>query len=303
MKLITYILRNNPYSKQYIGILNDNKNVIDLVSEGKKLLNKDFPQSMLGLIEADDNTLQDAKKLEALNPNTIPLSSVKLLSPIPKYSKNIFCVGRNYKLHILEGARARGVEPTYPLVPELFTKPTTAVIGHEDSILLDSRLTSQLDYEVELAMVIGKKSINLTEENALASVFGYTILNDVSARDAQRAHGQWFKGKGFDTYCPIGPCIVTSDEFGDPSGHRISLKVNGEIRQDSNTSDMLFNCKQILVSLSAGLTLEPGDTVATGTPSGVALGMTPQQWLLDGHVIDLTIDGIGTLSNIVKKVS
>jgi 2-keto-4-pentenoate hydratase/2-oxohepta-3-ene-1,7-dioic acid hydratase in catechol pathway len=301
MKLVSYRLRNEPSSTPLLGIL-DQDQVIDVVSEGKRLLQKDFPSTMLGLIEAGDAVLSELKQLPAMQPNTIALSLVKLLAPIPKYNKNIFCVGRNYKLHILEGARARGVEPTYPPVPELFTKPPTAVIGNEDSILLDTQLTSQLDYEVELGMVIGKKSINLTPENALSAVFGYTIVNDVSARDAQRAHGQWFKGKGFDTYCPIGPCIVTADEFGNPSGHRLSLKVNGEIRQDSNTADMLFNCEQILVSLSAGLTLEPGDTIATGTPSGVALGMTPQQWLLDGHQLELTIDGIGTLTNVVKKI-
>jgi 2-keto-4-pentenoate hydratase/2-oxohepta-3-ene-1,7-dioic acid hydratase in catechol pathway len=302
MKLVTYKLKNDSLNKEFIGLLNDDNGVVDIVTEGKKLLNKDFPVSMLGIIEVGEEVLAELKRLQTLAPPSIPLSSVKLLSPIPKHNKNIFCVGRNYKLHILEGARARGVEPTFPSVPELFTKPTTAVIGHEDSILLDTQLTSQLDYEVELAMVIGKKSINLTPENALSAVFGYTIVNDVSARDAQRAHGQWFKGKGFDTYCPIGPCIVTADEFGNPSGHQITLKVNGEIRQDSNTSDMLFNCEQILVSLSAGLTLEPGDTIATGTPSGVALGMTPQKWLLDGHQLDLTIEGIGTLSNVVKKI-
>ncbi|MEI7530980.1 MAG: fumarylacetoacetate hydrolase family protein [Betaproteobacteria bacterium] len=302
MKLVTYVLKSDSQAKQYLGVLNDKGDVIDLVAEGKKILHKDFPDTMLGFIDAGNVALEDTNRLLKLNPSALALSSVKLLSPIPKYNKNIFCVGRNYKLHILEGARARGVDPTFPPVPELFTKPTTGVIGHEDQIHWDSRVTQQLDYEVELAMVIGKKSINLTAENALSAVFGYTIVNDVSARDAQKAHGQWFKGKGFDTYCPIGPCIVTADEFGSPSGHQLSLKVNGEIRQDSNTVDMLFSCEEILVSLSAGLTLEPGDTIATGTPSGVALGMTPQKWLLDGHVLDLTIEGIGTLTNTVKKI-
>jgi 2-keto-4-pentenoate hydratase/2-oxohepta-3-ene-1,7-dioic acid hydratase in catechol pathway len=133
-------------------------------------------------------------------------------------------------------------------------------------------------------------------------VFGYTIVNDVSAREVQKAHGQWFKGKSFDTFCPIGPCIVTADEFGDPSGHQLVLKVNGAVRQDSNTSDMLFNCPQIVASLSAGLTLEPGDTIATGTPSGVALGMTPQAWLQDGDVVELEISGIGVLKNKVRRI-
>ena len=154
-----------------------------------------------------------------------------------------------------------------------------------------------LDYEVELGIVIGSKVRDLTPANAMAAVFGYTIVNDVTARDKQRDHGQWFKGKGLDTSCPMGPCIVTADEFGAPAGHRISLTVNGAMRQDSNTADMLFDVTQILVSLSAGLTLEPGDVIATGTPSGVAFGMEPQQFLQSGDVMVAAIEGIGQLRN------
>ena len=138
---------------------------------------------------------------------------------------------------------------------------------------------------------------NLTPANAMKAIFGYTIVNDVTARDAQTAHGQWFKGKSFDTYCPIGPVVVTADEFGDPSGHRITLRVNGETRQDSNTSDLLFDVPAILTHLSASLTLEPGDVIATGTPSGVALGMDPQKWLNVGDVVEAEVEGIGVLRN------
>jgi 2-keto-4-pentenoate hydratase/2-oxohepta-3-ene-1,7-dioic acid hydratase in catechol pathway len=133
----------------------------------------------------------------------------------------------------------------------------------------------------------------------MSSVFGYTIVNDVSARDAQFAHGQWFKGKSFDTFCPMGPCIVTADEFGSPSGHQISLKVNGEIRQDSTTADLLFSVADCISSLAASTTLEPGDIISTGTPSGVALGMTPQRWLEVGDVVEAEIEGIGVLRNTV----
>lgn len=232
-----------------------------------------------------------------------PLAECKLLAPIPDPARNIFCVGRNYKLHIEEGARARGVAPTFPAVPEYFTKPATAVIGQGAEIRLDPKLTQQLDYEVELAMVIGKRCRDLSVAEAMSAVAGYTIVNDISARDLQRAHGQWFKGKGLDTFCPIGPCIVTSDEYGDPSGRRIALRVNGAIRQESSTADLLFNCAILVSALSAGLTLLPGDIIATGTPSGVALGMTPQLWLKDGDVVEAEVEGIGALKNVVRDVS
>ncbi len=142
---------------------------------------------------------------------------------------------------------------------------------------------------------------DLTPDKAMPAVFGYTIINDVTARDAQAAHGQWFKGKSFDTFCPMGPCIVTADEFGNPSGHRISLKVNGQIRQDSNTSDMLFDVAAIVSFLCASLTLDPGDVIASGTPSGVALGMTPQLWLNVGDVVEAEIEGIGSLRNKIAE--
>jgi 2-keto-4-pentenoate hydratase/2-oxohepta-3-ene-1,7-dioic acid hydratase in catechol pathway len=232
-----------------------------------------------------------------------PLAECKLLAPIPDPARNIFCVGRNYNFHIEGAPGARGVAPTFPAVPEYFTKPATAVIGQGAEIRLDPKLTQQLDYEVELAMVIGKRCRDLSVAEAMSAVAGYTIVNDISARDLQRAHGQWFKGKGLDTFCPIGPCIVTSDEYGDPSGRRIALRVNGAIRQESSTADLLFNCAILVSALSAGLTLLPGDIIATGTPSGVALGMTPQLWLKDGDVVEAEVEGIGALKNVVRDVS
>ncbi len=276
--------------------------MLDVVKAGRAIVGRDLPGNMLSFIAAGDAALADARRLLEADTGWMPLAAVKLMAPIPHYKKNVFCVGRNYKLHIEEGARARGVPVAFPPVPEFFSKPPTTVIGNGDDIQWDSRCTQQLDYEIELGIVIGRKTSNLSEGNALSAVFGYTIVNDVSAREVQKAHGQWFKGKSFDTFAPIGPCIVTADEFGDPSGHQLVLKVNGEVRQDSNTSDMLFNCQQIVASLSAGLTLEPGDTIATGTPSGVALGMEPPAWLKDGDTVELTIAGIGTLINKVRKI-
>ena len=298
MKFVTF----KSGSEERLGILDDQKGVLDVVKAGRTLLGRDLPGSMLSFIAAGESALADARRLLDAREGWIALASVKLMAPIPHYKKNVFCVGRNYKLHIEEGARARGVPVSFPPVPEFFSKPPTTVIGNGDDIQWDSRCTRQLDYEIELGIVIGRKTRDISEANAPSAVFGYTIVNDVSAREVQKAHGQWFKGKSFDTFAPIGPCIVTADEFGNPAGHQLVLKVNGEVRQDSNTSDMLFDCQQIVASLSSGLTLEPGDTIATGTPSGVALGMEPQAWLKDGDTVELTITGIGTLTNKVRKI-
>ena len=216
-------------------------------------------------------------------------------------SRNVFCVGRNYKLHIEEGARARGVEASYPEVPEFFTKATGAVCGPGDMVQLPA-ITQKLDYEVELAFVIGKAGRDIKAQDAAEHILGYMVLNDVTARDLQRSHGQWFKGKSLDTTCPTGPWIVTADEFDIAEDHRIWLSVNGEMRQDSLTTDMVFDCAAILESLSAGLTVEPGDIITTGTPSGVGLGLDPQIWLKDGDVMEAGIDGIGTITNTIRAV-
>jgi 2-keto-4-pentenoate hydratase/2-oxohepta-3-ene-1,7-dioic acid hydratase in catechol pathway len=257
------------------------------------------------LIAGGDGALQKAREALAAAKGDKgawrPLKDVRFLAPIPRPHKNVFCVGRNYKLHIEEGARARGIEPSYPKVPEFFSKPPTAVRGHEDEVSASQRVTKQFDYEVELAVVIGRTCRDVKRGEARSVVFGYTILNDFTARDLQRAHGQWFKGKSLDSTCPIGPWIVTADEFGDPAGHRIRLRVNGETRQDSNTRDMLFDVDAIIESLSAGLTLEAGDIICTGTPSGVGMGLEPQVWLDDGDVVEAEIEGIGILRNTVRR--
>lgn len=303
MKLVTY----QAGTEQRLGIWHDTKGILDVAKSGKTLLKRELPQGMLSFIEAGKSALDDARKLfdaaQTKDDAWIASAEAKLCAPIPRMRKNVFCVGRNYKLHIEEGARARGVAPTYPKVPEFFSKPPTAVIGHGDEIQWDSRATKQLDYEVEFGIVIGKRTKNIAEANALDAVFGYTVINDVSAREVQRDHGQWFKGKSMDTFCPIGPCIVTADEFGSPSGRRLTTKINGGIRQDSNTSDMLFNCQQIIMWLSLGITLEPGDMIATGTPSGVALGMNPQAWMQDGDVCEVEVEGIGVMRNKVRKIA
>jgi len=214
---------------------------------------------------------------------TYPRSSILRILPPLSPAKNVFCVGQNYKKHIEEMSKARGVEVKFPKKPTFFTKPPTSIVGDGDAISFDRSVTQRVDYEVELAIVIGRQTKNVTVAEAMDRVFGYTIVNDVSARDLQEAHGQFFKGKALDTFCPMGPCIVTADEFGPPEqGRRLITTVNGVTRQDSTTTDLLFSCAEIVSSLSQGMTLDVGDVIATGTPSGVAQGMTPPGWLKHG---------------------
>jgi len=302
VKLVTFVADGN----ERLGIWSEPQGILDLSAAAQSLLGRKLPADMLSFIAAGPDALKSAREVLAAATKSpqakwYGADGAKLLAPIPHPRKNVFCVGRNYKAHIIEGARARNREAVFPPVPEFFTKPPTTIIGHDDEVHLDTRYTKQLDYEIELAIVIGKRCRDLSADAAMGAIFGYTIVNDVSAREVQQAHGQWFKGKGFDTYCPMGPCIVTADEYGNPSGRRLVLTVNGETRQDSNTSDLLFGVPEIVRSLAGGMTLEPGDVIATGTPSGVALGMTPQKWLQDGDVIVADIEGIGKLRNRVRK--
>lgn len=287
-----------------LGALDDALGVCDLVAAARTLLGKSLPDTLRGLIESGDSALATAREAFAAaqaKPAGLftPLAGVKIATPLPGARKNVFCVGRNYKLHIEEMAAAFGRTPDYPKNPEFFSKPPTTIVGHEDGVERHEGYTDKLDYEVELAVVIGKKGRNIKEADFEDYVFGYTVVNDITARDAQRAHGQFFKGKSFDTFCPIGPVVVTKDEFGSPSGHRLALRVNGKTRQDSNTSDLYFGVPKIIESLSGALTLEPGDIIATGTPSGVAAGMKEPAWLQKGDVVEAEVEGVGVLRNTI----
>jgi 2-keto-4-pentenoate hydratase/2-oxohepta-3-ene-1,7-dioic acid hydratase in catechol pathway len=231
----------------------------------------------------------------------VPRASLKLLAPIPRPGKNVFCVGRNYKEHIDEGMRAQGKAPApLPVLAEFFTKPPTAVIAVGDTIPLHPAATKQLDYEVELAVIIGRKGTDIPAAQAFDHVFGYSIINDITGRDLQRAHGQWFKGKGLDRSCPFGPVVVHASALPNVGDLRISSTVNGEIRQDSRTSNMIFPIPQIIEQLSRGLTLEPGDIIATGTPAGVGYAMTPPRFLAHGDRVSADIEGIGSLENVIE---
>jgi 2-keto-4-pentenoate hydratase/2-oxohepta-3-ene-1,7-dioic acid hydratase in catechol pathway len=220
----------------------------------------------------------------------LPARGVQLLAPIPRPVKNIFCVGRNYVAHAAE----RGAEP--PGHPVFFTKPPTAVIGPETEIVADG-LTQQLDFEVELALVIGREGKDIPPERVFEYLFGYTILNDVTARDLQKTHQQWFKGKSLDTFCPLGPAIVTPEAFANPEAVDIRMRVNGEVRQASNTSKMIFDIPTLVSVLSRGMTLWPGDILATGTPEGV--GAADGRYLKPGDLLEAEVEGIGVLRNRV----
>jgi 2,4-didehydro-3-deoxy-L-rhamnonate hydrolase len=230
----------------------------------------------------------------------VPLSSVKLLAPVHP-AKNVFCVGRNYMAHAEEGARARGEALDLPKAPCYFTKAPTAIADPDQALALRGDLSPQYDWEAELGVVIGKKCRDVSEGDALSYVFGYMCLNDVTARDLQRSHGgQWFKGKSLDDSCPIGPWIVDAEELGDPQALDIKLRVNGVEKQSSNTSKMIFSVATIVSNLSQGLTLEPGDVIASGTPEGVGFARTPPEFLKDGDVMEVEIAKIGVLRNPLK---
>lgn len=228
----------------------------------------------------------------------VELQSVTLDAPV-RPSRNVFCVGRNYLEHAREGARAAGRELKLPSVPTFFTKAPTAIAGPGDDLCLEARVSKEYDFEAELAVVIGAECKNVPEDEALHVVFGYTALNDVTARDLQREHGQWFKGKSLDSTCPIGPWIVTPDEVGDPQALAITLHRNGVEKQNSNTGEMIFSVARVIAELSKGMTLLPGDIIATGTPEGVGFARTPAEFLADGDVLEIWIEKIGHLLNAV----
>jgi 2-keto-4-pentenoate hydratase/2-oxohepta-3-ene-1,7-dioic acid hydratase in catechol pathway len=227
---------------------------------------------------------------------------VRWHAPIRHPAKNVICLGLNYSSHAKESAQARGREVKIPDHPVFFTKAPTSINGPYDEIEWDPSVTQQVDYEAELGVVIGLGGKNIPRAKALEHVFGYTVINDVSARELQQRHLQWFKGKSLDGFCPMGPVVVTGDEFGNPQAKTIGLRVNGVQKQHSTTANMIFAVDVIIESLSQGMTLEPGDVIATGTPEGVGLGRTPPEFLKDGDLVETEIEGIGILRNRIVKV-
>ena len=233
-----------------------------------------------------------------LSAEEIPLEQVQWIAPIPQPRRNIFCVGRNYHAHAKELAasvfKTSNTDPNaWPIV---FTKVPECVVGPFDNVKLPTHISQQIDYEAELAVVIGKGGLNITKQEAMSHVYGYTIVNDVTARDVQMRHQQWDLGKSFDTFCPMGPWLVTADEF-DGLNAQVRCWVNGELRQDGNASHMIFDIPTLIETCSRGITLLPGDIIATGTPAGVGMGLTPPRYLQHGDVVKIEIEGLGMIEN------
>jgi 2-keto-4-pentenoate hydratase/2-oxohepta-3-ene-1,7-dioic acid hydratase in catechol pathway len=260
--------------------------------------------SMLALIEAGPQGLAEVRDLAAADEHKgLKIGDVRVLPPIPKLTRNITCVGWNYLEHFAEGAKMRDAAQKLPEHPVFFTKATGALNGPFDPIPYDPSISQQIDWEVELAVVIGKRGRNISEADAPHHIFGYTVINDVSARDLQKNWhgGQWFKGKSLDGHAPMGPWIVPASEL-DRDNLQLLLRVNGVVKQDGNTKDMYFKIPRIIAELSRGLTLEPGDVIATGTPPGVGMGRTPPEWLKPGDVMETEIAGIGAMRNTIQPL-
>ncbi|MDD4802442.1 MAG: fumarylacetoacetate hydrolase family protein [Syntrophomonas sp.] len=268
------------------------------------LLNNKKISSMLELIETMNKELmhQLDKAVTDLQYRRIPLNSIKLLAPIPNPKRNIFCLGKNYAEHAREIEATKISDTGIPEYPVYFTKTANPAIADGDNIVFSDAVTGQVDYEAELAIIIGKKGTNIKPEEAEDHIFGYTIINDISARDLQVKHKQWFKAKSLDTFCPMGPVIADKREIPFPVDLKIQSRINGELRQDSKTGKMIFSIPHIVSDLSQGLTLIPGDIISTGTPSGVGMGYKPPRFLTEGDIVECYVEKIGKLTNRVGIV-
>lgn len=281
MKWVSYIYKGKPN----YGILAKGNKIIPA-----QAILKNPPKTLLDYIK-EKPIIKDLNE----ETETIPIEEVEIQIPfLPP--NNIMAIGKNYYKHVLE----MGTKDDVPEHILVFTKSSNSLLPHNGQIELHQNITSQLDYEGELAVIIGKETRDISEKEALSAIFGFTIINDITARDIQKRHKQFYLGKSLDASCPIGPCILTYDSKQDVT-FRIETKVNGEIRQADSTGKFIFNLAEIISSLSKGHTLLPGDIIATGTPSGVGNGMTPPTFLQEGDTVTVTIDRIGTLQNKVRK--
>ncbi len=290
MRLVTFQDRKGPRMGVLVG-----EEIADVTASAP-----DLPKTIVGYCNSDRlkelrGALDGAPRLR--------LADVRLLAPIPRPAKNIFCVGKNYHEHAKEfhdsGFDASAGAAAIPDLPIIFTKAATTVIGPEAPIPGSSDPTQSVDYEGELTVVIGKGGRGIRKADAYAHVFGYTIINDVTARTLQHAHKQWFLGKNLDGFCPMGPCVVTADEVPDVGRLRLETRVNGEVRQSAAVSDLIFDIPTLIETISGLMTLEPGDLIATGTPVGVGIGFKPPKYLKPGDTVSITIEPIGTLTNPV----
>ncbi|MGH2480264.1 MAG: fumarylacetoacetate hydrolase family protein, partial [Ktedonobacteraceae bacterium] len=294
MRLVSFSTGAIPQIR--VGLVQQQE-VVD-VDLAARALNMQPREQMLDLLEHLDESMQTLRAIQERAHGRLlsevrafanlgavhALSSVQLAAPIPQPRKNIMCIGRNYHEHAIESYQMRGVERPVDDAPVFFTKATTTINAPYGKIVIDPTVSTEIDWEVELAVIIGKTGKNISEEQALAHVFGYTVLNDVTARDLQEKYKQFFKGKSLDGSCPLGPCIVTADEIPDPQQLTVRLRVNGVLKQEARTSDMIYSVSTMIAHLSQGMTLEPGDIIATGTPSGIGKARKPPEFLKPGDV-------------------
>jgi 2-keto-4-pentenoate hydratase/2-oxohepta-3-ene-1,7-dioic acid hydratase in catechol pathway len=282
----------------FVSFINQGSQRVGVLNEGKSVVLDLGLSDMIEGIALGERWIASVRE-QAANAKAgewVSLDEVRLLAPIPRPRKNIFCVGKNYAEHAMELGGAESI-PQHPVV---FSKFPTTVIAHEDDILRHADVTEMLDYEGELAVVIGRKGRKIAKEEALDYVFGYTIINDVTARDLQKRHLQFDLGKSLDTFCPMGPYLVYKEAIPNPGALKIETRVNGEVRQSSNTQHFIFDIPTLIATISAGITLEPGDIIATGTPAGVGLGFKPPRLLSSGDQVEIEVEGIGILRNRVK---
>ncbi len=290
MRFAAYRLKSAPQGRRHVGIVS---------SDGASItpLQVDAAQAERGvqcLIEAS----VAGQPLPPSAGPAVAMAEVRLDAPLPRPRRNLFCVGRNYHAHAaeLQGSVFKANASDVKAWPIVFTKVPETVIGAFDEVQLPGAISEQIDYEAELTIVIGKGGRNISAAQALGHVFGYTIVNDVTARDVQMRHAQWDLGKSFDTFCPMGPWIVTPDEFDAQQAH-VRCWVNGELRQDANTRDLIFDIPTLIETCSRGITLLPGDVIATGSPAGVGMGLNPPRFLKNGDLVRIHIDGLGEIEN------
>ena len=288
MKLVTYQLNG----VEKIGAVTG-AGVVDLTA---------VSPTMLGLIEMGAEGLAQARDVVARAETAVSLADITLLAPIPVPRRNLMCVGKNYLGHVEEIALAQGLPVDVPELPLIFNKATTTVNAPYGDIPYFGHVSTHIDWEAELVVIIGKQGRGIAKDDARSHVFGYTVLNDVTARDVQRKHKQFFVGKSFDGSAPLGPWIVTADEVADPQNLRVTCHVNGVLKQDGNTQKMIFGVDEVIHQLSKAMTLLPGDIIATGTPDGVGVARTPPEFLKPSDVVETEVEGIGKLRNVVVAV-
>ena len=286
MKLVSYQMNE----ESAVGVISGEQLIIPL---------KGIASDMLSLIRSGEEGLDKVRHYLANNDEGILLENVTLLAPIPGPVRNIMCLGKNYAEHAAETYRVWGGQAEPPAFPMIFNKATTAINGPFADIPYDASVSTNIDFEAELAVIIGRTGKNITREAAMDHVFGYTVMNDLTARDLQRRHKQFFKGKSLDGHAPMGPWIVTANELTNPHNLRVTCHVNNVLKQDDVTANMIFDIPEIISQLSLGMTLLPGDIIATGTPSGVGFARVPPEYLQPGDIVTSTVESIGEIRNVI----